>query len=47
MVHVAQEVPLLPLWQGKQDAVVREGVHGHQYCLGPSTVFRFVELNKD
>ncbi|GGX66390.1 solute-binding transport lipoprotein [Streptomyces minutiscleroticus] len=44
---VAEEVPVLPVWQGKQYAVVREGVHGTNYCLDASTVFRFWELGKE
>ncbi|MFF8593876.1 ABC transporter substrate-binding protein [Streptomyces sp. NPDC015220] len=43
---VAREVPVLPVWQGKQYAVVRDDVHGVEYCLDPSTVFRFWELGK-
>lgn len=41
---VAREVPLLPLWQGKQYAVAHENVRGLQNCLDTSTVFRFWEL---
>ncbi|MET8565967.1 ABC transporter substrate-binding protein [Streptomyces flaveolus] len=43
---VAEEVPVLPVWQGKQYAVVRDDVRGIEYCLDPSTVFRFWELTK-
>ncbi|MEW2250349.1 ABC transporter substrate-binding protein [Streptomyces sp. NPDC058733] len=43
---VADEVPILPVWQGKQYAVVRDGVYGLEYCLDASTVFRFWELHK-
>ncbi|MEV5688757.1 MULTISPECIES: ABC transporter substrate-binding protein [unclassified Streptomyces] len=42
---VAQELPLLPLWQGKQYAVAHENVRGLQNCLDTSTVFRFWELS--
>ncbi|MFE4794893.1 ABC transporter substrate-binding protein [Streptomyces sp. NPDC056708] len=42
---VARELPLLPLWQGKQYAVAHENVRGLQNCLDTSTVFRFWELN--
>ncbi|MEV6160652.1 ABC transporter substrate-binding protein [Streptomyces sp. NPDC052052] len=42
---VAQQVPLLPLWQGKQYAVAHENVRGLQNCLDTSTVFRFWELS--
>ncbi|QCX75418.1 putative D,D-dipeptide-binding periplasmic protein DdpA precursor [Streptomyces sp. YIM 121038] len=44
---VATEVPLLPVWQAKQYAVVRENVYGVESCLDASTVFRFWELSKD
>ncbi|GGU14171.1 solute-binding transport lipoprotein [Streptomyces daghestanicus] len=45
---VAEEVPVLPLWQAKQYAVVRRDVRdGVFYCLDLSTVFRFWELSKD
>ncbi|MFF8883561.1 ABC transporter substrate-binding protein [Streptomyces flaveolus] len=44
---VAKDVPVLPVWQAKQYAVVRDGVRNSvQYCLDPSTVFRFWELSK-
>ncbi|MFG2880819.1 ABC transporter substrate-binding protein [Streptomyces sp. NPDC048297] len=43
---VADELPVLPVWQAKQYAVVRDGVYGIEYCLDASTVFRFWELSK-
>ncbi|MFE6894624.1 ABC transporter substrate-binding protein [Streptomyces sp. NPDC057694] len=45
---VADEVPVLPLWQGKQYAVVRNDIDidGYEYCMDASTVFRFWELSK-
>ncbi|MFB7501284.1 ABC transporter substrate-binding protein [Streptomyces sp. NPDC056161] len=43
---VAEQVPVLPVWQGKQYAVLRDNVHGIEYCLDASTVFRFWELSK-
>ncbi|WP_030606445.1 ABC transporter substrate-binding protein [Streptomyces fulvoviolaceus] len=43
---VADEVPVLPVWQAKQYAVVRDDVYGLEYCLDASTVFRFWELSK-
>jgi peptide/nickel transport system substrate-binding protein len=43
---VAQQVPVLPVWQAKQYAVVHDGVHGVESCLDASTVFRFWELSK-
>ncbi|MFF9015574.1 ABC transporter substrate-binding protein [Streptomyces sp. NPDC014870] len=43
---VAEELPLLPLWQGKQYAVAHDGVTGLEWTLDASTVFRFWELKK-
>ncbi|MEU7056447.1 ABC transporter substrate-binding protein [Streptomyces sp. NPDC046197] len=43
---VAEQLPVLPVWQAKQYAVVRDGVYGLEYCLDASTVFRFWELSK-
>ncbi|WP_406009914.1 ABC transporter substrate-binding protein [Streptomyces sp. NBC_00637] len=43
---VAKQVPVLPLWQAKQYAVVGENVYGLENCLDASTVFRFWELSK-
>lgn len=43
---VARQVPVLPLWQAKQYAVVGENVYGLENCLDASTVFRFWELSK-
>ncbi|MEV6173728.1 ABC transporter substrate-binding protein [Streptomyces sp. NPDC051954] len=44
---VAEELPVLPIWQAKQYAVTRDNVYGLEYCLDASTVFRFWELSKD
>ncbi|MGC2998359.1 ABC transporter substrate-binding protein [Streptomyces sp. G35A] len=43
---VAEDVPVLPVRQAKQYAVVQDGVYGLEYCLDASTVFRFWELSK-
>ncbi|MFD9317465.1 ABC transporter substrate-binding protein [Streptomyces sp. NPDC060053] len=43
---VAEQVPVLPLWQAKQYAVVGENVYGLENCLDASTVFRFWELSR-
>ncbi|MFC6065772.1 ABC transporter substrate-binding protein [Streptomyces ochraceiscleroticus] len=43
---VADELPLLPLWQGKQYAVARDTVSGLEWTLDSSTVFRFWEISK-
>jgi peptide/nickel transport system substrate-binding protein len=40
---VAEDVPIIPLWQGKQTVVVRDGVTGADKALDP-TMFRFYEL---
>ncbi|MEU9285586.1 ABC transporter substrate-binding protein [Streptomyces sp. NPDC048275] len=44
---VAEQVPVLPIWQAKQYAIVRDNVYGLEYCLDASTVFRFWEISKD
>ncbi|MGW0735481.1 ABC transporter substrate-binding protein [Streptomyces sp. NPDC002851] len=43
---VAKDLPVLPVWQGKQYAVVGERLSGAEWCLDASTVFRFWELKK-
>ncbi len=43
---VAEDVPMIPIWQGKQYAVARDGVSGLEWTLDPSTVFRFWEISK-
>ncbi|MFE9663566.1 ABC transporter substrate-binding protein [Streptomyces sp. NPDC005955] len=43
---VARDVPIVPLWQAKQYAVVRDSVYGLENCLDASTVFRFWEISK-
>ncbi|MGV9880260.1 ABC transporter substrate-binding protein [Streptomyces sp. NPDC003006] len=43
---VAEQVPILPVWQAKQYAVVRDNVYGLESCLDASTVFRFWEISK-
>ncbi|MEV3992253.1 ABC transporter substrate-binding protein [Streptomyces sp. NPDC049837] len=43
---VAEDLPILPLWQGKQYAVARDGVTGLEWTLDASTVFRFWEIKK-
>ncbi|MGW3819840.1 ABC transporter substrate-binding protein [Streptomyces sp. NPDC005046] len=44
---VAEELPVIPIWQAKQYAVVRDNVYGIENCLDASTVFRFWEISKD
>ncbi|MGW8887592.1 ABC transporter substrate-binding protein [Streptomyces sp. NPDC055749] len=43
---VAEDLPILPLWQGKQYAVAYDNISGLQWTLDASTVFRFWELSK-
>lgn len=43
---IARDVPMLPLWQGKQYAVARPDISGLEWTLDPSTVFRFWEISK-
>ncbi|KUL49071.1 ABC transporter substrate-binding protein [Streptomyces sp. NRRL F-4489] len=43
---VAKDVPVIPIWQGKQYAVARQGVSGLEWTLDSSTVFRFWEISK-
>ncbi|MBB5938836.1 ABC transporter substrate-binding protein [Streptomyces zagrosensis] len=43
---VAKDLPVIPLWQGKQYAVARDSVSGLQWSLDASTVFRFWEIGK-
>ncbi|KJY44004.1 ABC transporter substrate-binding protein [Streptomyces sp. NRRL B-1568] len=43
---IAQDVPVLPLWQGKQYAVASSKISGLQWTLDASTVFRFWEIKK-
>ncbi|MFJ3228602.1 ABC transporter substrate-binding protein [Streptomyces sp. NPDC086783] len=43
---VADQIPVIPVWQAKQYAVVRENVYGLENCLDASTVFRFWEISK-
>lgn len=43
---VADDVPIIPLWQGKQYVVAKDDVNGLEWTLDPSTVFRFWEIHK-
>ncbi|UGY94959.1 ABC transporter substrate-binding protein [Streptomyces gobiensis] len=43
---VAKDLPVLPIWQGKQYAVARENIAGLEWTLDASTVFRFWEISK-
>jgi peptide/nickel transport system substrate-binding protein len=43
---VADEVPIIPIWQGSQLAVVREGIEGVQDTLDPTYIFRYWVISK-
>ncbi|WP_067283172.1 ABC transporter substrate-binding protein [Streptomyces jeddahensis] len=43
---VANQLPVIPVWQAKQYAVVHDRVYGVENCLDASTVFRFWEISK-
>lgn len=43
---VAEDLPILPLWQGKQYAVAHDNISGLEWTLDASTVFRFWEISK-
>jgi peptide/nickel transport system substrate-binding protein len=43
---VARELPVIPLWQGRQYAVTADDVSGLEWTLDASTVFRFWEITK-
>lgn len=43
---VAEDLPVIPLWQGKQYAVAADEIAGLQWSLDASTVFRFWEISK-
>ncbi len=43
---VAEDLPVIPIWQGKQYAVAGENIAGLQWTLDASTVFRFWEISK-
>jgi peptide/nickel transport system substrate-binding protein len=42
----AEDVPTLPLWQGKQVAAVRDGVVGVKDTFDPSFIFRYWLISK-
>lgn len=43
----AREVPVIPIWQGKQIAAAREGVTGIERTFDPSFIFRFWLVDMD
>lgn len=42
----AEDVPVIPLWEGKQVAAVREGVEGVEKTFDPAFLFRFWLVTK-
>ena len=42
----AEDVPLIPLWEGKQIAAVRDGVEGVEKTFDPAFQFRFWLVTK-
>ncbi|GAA2482028.1 ABC transporter substrate-binding protein [Streptomyces thermolineatus] len=45
--QVAEDVPMIPLWQSNLYAVAKQEVSGLEWTLDPSTVFRFWEISKN
>src|SRR5690606_41684802 len=43
---VADEVPVLPLWQGKQYIATRDGITGTAYALNSSSTLQLWELGR-
>jgi peptide/nickel transport system substrate-binding protein len=43
----AEDVPTIPIWQGKQVAAVRDGVSGVEDTFDPSFIFRYWLITKD
>jgi peptide/nickel transport system substrate-binding protein len=43
---IAQDVPMLPLWQGKQYIAARSGITGVEWALNSSTTTQFWELGR-
>ncbi|MER5747840.1 ABC transporter substrate-binding protein [Streptomyces sp. NPDC002225] len=44
---VARDVPVLPIWQGKEYAAARQGLSGVERAVNPSTGLRLGELSRD
>ena len=42
----AEDVPVIPFWEGKQVAAVREGVEGVEKTFDPAFLFRFWLVTK-
>ncbi len=44
---VAEDVPLIPSWNGQNVAVARDGMEGVEETLDPTYIFRFWEISKE
>jgi peptide/nickel transport system substrate-binding protein len=44
--HEASDVPLIPIWEGKQIAAIRDGVEGVEKTFDPAFQFRFWLVTK-
>ena len=42
----AQDVPIIPIWQGQQVAAVRDGINGVEDTFDPAFIFRFWLIGK-
>ena len=42
----AEDVPLIPIWEGKQIAAIRDGVEGVEKTFDPAFQFRFWLVTK-
>jgi peptide/nickel transport system substrate-binding protein len=45
-VLAAQDVPIVPYWQGKMIAVARSNVRGIPSTLDPAVILRFWKISK-
>ncbi|MET8564125.1 peptide-binding protein, partial [Streptomyces flaveolus] len=43
---LAEDVPILPLWQGKQYVAARDDITGVAYALNSSSVLQLWELGR-
>ena len=43
---VAEDVPVIPLWQSKQYVLSQDNINGLEWSLDASAVFRFWEIQK-
>ncbi|MEU8586295.1 ABC transporter substrate-binding protein [Streptomyces sp. NPDC048664] len=44
--HVADDVPVLPLWQGKQYVATRDNITGSEYAMNSSSTLQLWELGR-